>query len=239
MRARADRHARIRPGGGALRARARARFFAPNTRARAREELFTKLDSSGRVQKARLELQKRRFARMTDRTFSDRDVIRIFERHLTAQERRDVELFFETGVTPNIRFQEALNVLLSDGPYVCDNVKQVITFFRKIVDSIDDWYTEEAEETLENATETLNDIVSAIDTAIHEIREVERNFPPIERATSSLKRDLLGARRFLIFVRPLVTIPRQISEAQERIGNIADRVQSLDDALWKLNHQRR
>lgn len=166
-----------------------------------------------------------------DSTFSSRDIVRIFERHLTASERLEVLEYFETNISPNVRVRRAISTIITEGPGFLDSAEEVTQFFQGIVDKVNRAISEDIQASLEDMNKFTSDLLEDIDAAIRSMKAAVQNAPVLFPLIDPLIQQLKDIRTFLRFIRPLTTIPQSLIEADDAVNSVQVRIDDLRYAM--------
>lgn len=166
-----------------------------------------------------------------DSTFSSRDIVRIFERHLTASERLEVLEYFESNISPNVRVRRAIGTILSEGPGFLDSAQEVTQFFQGIVDKVNQAISEDIQTALSDMNTFTSNLIEDVDLAMHQMNEAKQNAPILAPLIDPLLTQLRDIRTFLRFIRPLTTIPQALIDADDAVNSVQVRIDDLRYAI--------
>lgn len=167
----------------------------------------------------------------TDRTFSDGDVIRIYDRHLTPEERERVLLALGVGVRVLARDRDTLQYLRDEGRRVAWSCGIVLDVFANVFDGIADAIPEEYETYAAWLADSASKAVLLVDPVIAATNTALRVLPAGTTENLASYRDSLV--EFRRQARLLAQLARNITDLEAN----ADDLRELGDQATELGER--
>lgn len=171
---------------------------------------------------------------MTDTTFSDRDLIRLFERHLDPTERSRVLAYFQLAVSPDLESRRALQFITANGPRIATVALVLAATVETLLEKTNDSLAVFRDEGIQSTVRELNVTVDLMDAEIRKFTELQRDYPFLSPFLEPSRAVLVGVRRFIRSIRDIVDLPQSILRLEQQTEQARGEIASLLDAIERI-----
>jgi hypothetical protein len=172
-----------------------------------------------------------------DDTFSDKDVIRIYEKHLTSEEIRVVDRYFAGQPhDPNTKEREAANFMLAEGADLQVTGLILAANLADWINSIEDIVGDDFLSWTRSFNRELTEKIEEMDRKIREIRALTRDIPVVRDIADAVIVPIREIRDQLRNLRAIAAVPDNLVMIRRDLERYKDGFRESEEHLLNLQN---